>query len=341
MRYEHLDVAKGITILVVVFTHSEAVRFHGDELFNILLSFNLTMFFLLSGVFFSTRDNITQFLKKKTASILKPYFSTFLVCTPFIFLLAGGGMLALFLGGVLYGVGDVLMNPPMWFLPHLWLVFLFCYLVIRYTGFDRLPLVLKLGLSLVLLLANAVMLDYFWYYPINLAGKTVEVPGLPWTIDAVGISSFFFLVGYLLRAQLKSFKPRLSYALLCSVVFILCHVLFDARIDLNQRHYTVPVIATLQALSSIYLLLYFSLWLAQKDNALTRALIYMGNASLFVMMFHFPFQKHGFEWLQSIDGLSMYIAAFLAYTASVIISVGLYELIIRRPLLRAIWMPRA
>lgn len=339
-RLAHLDIAKGITILVVVFTHSEAIRFHGDELFNILLSFNLTMFFFLSGMFFKTSQPFGQFFQQKSAGILKPYFATFLVCVPLVLLISNVKTALLFILGVLYAVGDAIIIPPLWFLPHLWTLFIFCYFLVKYSGFDSYPLEVKIIFVLSLLALGSYGLDAFWYIPVTLAGNSFELPGLPLTLDAVLISSFFFLTGYICKNAIINLKPEGKYVVLALIVFVLCHVFFDGIIDLNQRQYTVPVICTIQALASIYVILSISVKVAAMNNILQRGLLYFGKASLFIMMFHFPFQKHGFLWLESISGLSQYLNAFIAYIGSVVISVLMYELIHRLKWLRILWLPK-
>lgn len=51
-RNDNLDVLKGLGILLVVIGHSEYVLRGKGELFNLIYSVHMPLFFLISGVFF-------------------------------------------------------------------------------------------------------------------------------------------------------------------------------------------------------------------------------------------------------------------------------------------------
>ena len=65
-RYNYIDIAKGIGILLVIALHS---RFHIDW----MVSFEMPLFFILSGCFFKYELPFKQFLKKKVNMLLIPY----------------------------------------------------------------------------------------------------------------------------------------------------------------------------------------------------------------------------------------------------------------------------
>jgi fucose 4-O-acetylase-like acetyltransferase len=52
-RLQHTDIAKGIGILLVVFGHNSIVVDEKRELFNVMYSFHMPLFFFLSGLFFN------------------------------------------------------------------------------------------------------------------------------------------------------------------------------------------------------------------------------------------------------------------------------------------------
>ncbi len=76
-RLRHVDIAKGIAILLVVFGHNCIALQSADErgkLFEVIYSFHMPLFFFISGVFFKPKLGLKYFAVRKTHSLLKPYF---------------------------------------------------------------------------------------------------------------------------------------------------------------------------------------------------------------------------------------------------------------------------
>ncbi len=76
-RLRHIDIARGIAILLIAFTHS----WLADHLFNetwklvkVIFSFSLPLFFFLSGVFFKPEQGLRYLVMRRGDSLLKPYF---------------------------------------------------------------------------------------------------------------------------------------------------------------------------------------------------------------------------------------------------------------------------
>lgn len=87
MRDRSLDLGKGLAILFVYLGHS--ILYHPIQMVSIpwchvlerfIVSFNMPMFFIISGFLFSkTRKNTAELYKGKTMRILVPYFFTMLI----------------------------------------------------------------------------------------------------------------------------------------------------------------------------------------------------------------------------------------------------------------------
>lgn len=69
-RIEYIDVAKGITILLVVVGHVESAP---SPLRSLIYSFHMPLFFILSGFFFKKGD-VLGTIKKMVPSLVIPYF---------------------------------------------------------------------------------------------------------------------------------------------------------------------------------------------------------------------------------------------------------------------------
>lgn len=70
-RYDHIDIAKGIGILLVIALHS---NFH----LEIGTTFEMPLFFLLAGIFIRPQTGGVEFLRKKVNSLLIPCFLYYL-----------------------------------------------------------------------------------------------------------------------------------------------------------------------------------------------------------------------------------------------------------------------
>ena len=87
MRDRSLDLGKGLAILFVYLGHS--ILYHPIQMVNIpwchvlerfIVSFNMPMFFIISGYLFSkTKKSTAELYKGKTMRILVPYLFTMLI----------------------------------------------------------------------------------------------------------------------------------------------------------------------------------------------------------------------------------------------------------------------
>lgn len=100
-----IDVAKGIGIVLVVVGHSMFPK-------HILISgFHMPLFFILAGITFSAKTNLTTFIFKKIQRILIPFFFWYILS---------------------YLLG--LSNGPLWFLYTLFSSLVCVYVLVKYTN---------------------------------------------------------------------------------------------------------------------------------------------------------------------------------------------------------------
>ena len=288
-RVRIIDIAKGITIVGVAFTHSH-LRGFSPGLNHLLALFRMPLFFFLSGIFFNEVIDLRNFVLSKTDSLLKPYFVTLGALLLIDIML--GRQFIWGLKGTLYGTGETIRAwaLPLWFLPHLWVLFIFSYLIFSISKIQNKPCYLKVLLVFLLLTAGAAILNKFWHSPININGRIVMLPGLPFSVDLVFISAAYFISGRFLREHVKSFKPKLPFVFLALSSFILIAILTSAEIDLNSRIYHQPLAATIAAYLGIYLILSLAYFFNQLTLS-ARVICYAGEASLFILIFHLFFER--------------------------------------------------
>ncbi len=261
-RVEHIDIAKGISITLVAMFHSK-LRVYFPETIDSMSLFRMPLFFLLSGIFFSWSDSPKGFLLKKSEALLKPYFSVLLM----LFLtsvIAGEQNLLSQLGGIFYGNADTIRWFPMWFLTHLFAVYVFSYVLFRYSFLSNLRPFSIVSVMVLFLAVGTVWIDYFWNKEIGLFSISSTLPGLPFSLDIVLISSAYFILGHTLKKYLINFTPNLWILSSCTAVFLLITKSTIAHIDLSYRVYDAPLYATVGALCGIYIIIAISYFIAQK-----------------------------------------------------------------------------
>ncbi|MEW8563487.1 MAG: acyltransferase family protein [Candidatus Thiodiazotropha sp.] len=292
-RVDLVDVAKGISILLVAFNHSQLSSLFQDAN-NAMGLFRMPLFFFLSGVFFSTVRSPRDFFIHKTDALLKPYFATLIFLLLTTILIGREGVLREALG-IFYGTGFTIRWRPMWFLTHLWLVFMACYILVRRFRLDGTSVVFRFSLVVGFILLGVITMNLFRGAAPTLFDETPSWVGMPLSVDFMFISMAFFLSGHFLHRQVKAFTPQFSLLLLMGCIYFLVVFFSEARIDLNTRVYREPVLATLAAVSGIYLVISGAYYLSRYPGAKAFFKTF-GSASLFILIFHY-FLGRKMQWL--------------------------------------------
>lgn len=217
MRDRSLDLGKGLAILFVYLGHS--ILYHPIQLGALypwchtlgqfIVSFNMPMFFIISGYLFSkTRKSAAELYKGKTMRILVPYLFTMfiLVCVKLVLpasmsynSAAGGGIKSLVINALCYG-GD------RWFVYTLFFIFV---LLIPVRNF------LKNRWVDVVLMAVLIVVYFLDFLPTIFA------------LDKVFHFMVFFIAGYALGEYYPAIKTwALKWWWLIYVVFIVANIVF-------------------------------------------------------------------------------------------------------------------
>ncbi|MEO7862090.1 MAG: acyltransferase family protein [Nitrospirales bacterium] len=65
LRNKTVDIAKGLGILLVVFGHNWIVLHEKGELFRVIFSFHVPLFFFLSGIFFKETTSLFSLIRSR------------------------------------------------------------------------------------------------------------------------------------------------------------------------------------------------------------------------------------------------------------------------------------
>ncbi|MGB1249760.1 MAG: acyltransferase family protein [Candidatus Promineifilaceae bacterium] len=332
-RIQYIDIAKGIGILLVVFGHSRLVLDTKGELFNVIFSFHMPLFFFLSGIFFNPTITFPNLLARRAKSLLRPYFVTLFLVGIGYYVLSGPFSLGQFLYGILYGVGaTIAWGPfvtwgPLWFLPHLFLIFVVAWLLLRLLGLtSESGIGRKYSLLAALLVIGVVVIGRFWQITIQFNNQPLILWGLPLGLDIVLITTAYFLLGYFSRQHLAKQLAQPKWLLLSAALFIGLHAYFNLTIDFNIRQYDHLVISTVQALAGIHLVLATSQLIAQYGGWLSNGLRQLGERSLIIFILHGYIQYESFLWLNQRSPDRYVFNGIIAFLLGVFVPV-LFDLI--------------
>jgi hypothetical protein len=193
---------------------------------------------------------------------------------------------------------------------------------------------------LIILIAGYTGLGYFWN--ISVPGIDIVLPGLPFSIDLIFLTSFYFLLGSVLKQYILDFDFNWCMLMIAAIIFTFIHSYFDFTIDLNARRFDNIIVCTIASLFGIYIAVSISM-LFLSVPLLANILSYIGSTSLFIFIFHNYIQLQTINMLKSSLSGNKYILipiiAFTSFVMAVFIPILLYEFVKRVALLRNLFLP--
>jgi fucose 4-O-acetylase-like acetyltransferase len=340
-----IDIAKGLGILLIVLGHNTVFGDHYQAFSNTLMAFRLPFFFFISGVTLSLRhSSVRTVMIERADAWLKPCVVV-IIALGVLKIARHSADLESLLVGLSFGTGFTLAWTPLWFLPHLWLIYVVASaLLIRGGSWLTSPLS-KTLLLIFCCIGGYQMLQVFdSSYDNQRCVKQLQFSshlfecGLPFSADLLLVTLFYVLCGHFLAAHVKAFKPRPILTLLAVAGLVAMRSLFPYKLDLNSRLYEHLLLTPLTAMLGIYVLLSLCDYLGQSDY-LSRTFKYFGRTSLFILIFHAPIQ---YSLLRALAPRfnSEYVTGTIAYICAVTLSVGIYHVCRSNRYLAALMFPR-
>lgn len=342
-RLRFVDVAKGMSIVLVAFGHSRLLPMnaHAADLNRMLALFRTPFFFFLSGLFFASAKPLGTLVREKSDALLKPYVVT-LGAVALVRAVVGDASLSASALRMAYGVGTSIDMPwaPLWYLVHLWLVFLYAWALVRAAERARLPAWASALLLAASTLVALVCFPFFHDMPFTLSDMHGPLDGLPFSADMLGISTTYFLLGAALRERVLRFRPNVAVVVTMALIFAAANALFHPRIELNQRIVEHPLATAACALPGIYVAL-SAAYLVSKSDALAAICAFFGFNALFIVVFHAFFEEQCRGLLAALTGWEPGLGiAGSSYVLSVVLAATLGALIRKTPALAALYLPR-
>lgn len=300
-RIDYVDIAKGIGIVLVVMGHNDfaLISPFGHKF---IYSFHMPMFFFMSGMFFKPDIPFWGYVRNRFDRVLKPFFFTivFLYFTTISFTKVSIVVATRRVLKAMYANGYYLDWVQLWFLPHLFIVSLFAYFffqAVRRGGVHSWRWLILPAIYVV----GVLGITRFYPFEVNALGRGFTVFGLPYSLDLVLVSGFFFILGYefnkkrhiaILENPLTLFISGLT------LIFLVWY--FPATIDFNTRLFESLPVNTVEALLGILFILAISRQM-ERVGWLSALFKYIGQASLIILIFQVPIQDY---WGQKILALT-------------------------------------
>ena len=340
-RIAYIDIARGIGILLVVLGHSD-LALVSPYLHQIIYSFHIPLFFFLSGIFFDPGIAPGLFLKKRFRAILQPYlFVIFLISLASVSFTNMGIVTALGrFTKSMYASTEYIWWIPLWFLPCLFATSLFAYVVYRIVLLKIGNRYLRWSVLLVILAVGVFFVDAFYPFTVPLLGKAYELYGLPYNLDIVLISGFFYMLGAeIKRLPLDDVFGNKGFLLFTGIGLLVLNVFFSQRMDLAVRVYDSFLINTFEALLGISFTLALSKQIESTITSFASAMAYIGQTSLFILIFHAPIQEY---WGGKIYAMTNFpaISILSGFIISTVISLGIYKIFVEYSPIALFWFGR-
>jgi polysaccharide biosynthesis protein PslL len=339
-RIEYIDIARGIGILLVVMGHND-FGVVSPFAYKVIYSFHMPLFFFLSGYFINPGIDFRSFFVKRFNSLLKPYFFTIFLIY-FMSISFGRIGFETAIGRIiksLYGAGYYLDWVQLWFLPHLFVVSLYAFFFYAVVSKIDSRLVRWVILLVTLFLAS-LFLKTFYPFQISVLGKDYELFGLPFSLDLVLLSGFFFILGSETRhITSEGLFGNPFFFLLTGAAVVFLNLFFPQRVDFNTRLYESFIVNTIGAVAGILFILALSRQIELRSTRLASLFKYFGRMSLILLILHVPIQDF---WGQKILGVTGNppLSVWLAFVAGVAGPVLLHELFIRANPVASFWFGR-
>jgi peptidoglycan/LPS O-acetylase OafA/YrhL len=154
------------------------------------------------------------------------------------------------------------------------------------------------------------------------------------------LSGFFYILGDEIRqaGSEKTFEnPWILFG--TGAVLILLTILFDYRVDFNTRLFESFPVNTIEAILGILFTLAVSKQIDLRTTHFASALKYIGQASLFILIFHVPIQEY---WAPKIFFVTeqQAFSILAAFVISILICLGIYKIFFEQNPIALFWFGR-
>lgn len=282
-RIEYFDNIKGFAILLVIIGHLYLRNNPDSTVFSFLQCFHMPLFIFISG-FFSYKnktENFSSYIKKRTKSVLLPYFSFSLV---YIFINGIESTYSFFCG---------FSRGGLWFLPTIYILNILGNLIFSHYKQS----VIK---SLLLVLIVEIIFISFRYL------LSMELINF-FLIRHISTYWLIYALGYYFNKYQIQITDRANFII--TLIFMVLWGMTELYIDTNEVYRMI-----IRCTSTISIIYFFSKFQNQKINSV---LGIIGKESLSIYIIHYSILMLSGTYLKNIfensDLMQLILFTFLAF----------------------------
>lgn len=312
-RVNWIDWAKVIGIYFVVLGHTQ---FNASNMMykDLIYSFHMPLFFILSGYLFNIGSDFSNFVKKNVISLIIPYILLNLIVFAIFYLSRyylnelSFSQLKTPIYSFLIGHGHAPAGPT-WFLICLFFVRIYSFFILK----------LKTVYQTVILFASPII-AYIIAYQLKI--------DIYFAIDSSLVALPFFMIGYYLKKYntldcVNSSYKQLVFVIISFIVLLfLCSI--QGRVDIHACNFgNYPILYYPQTLIGSFMIIMFSMLFNKIENKFIKNI---SSGTLIILAFH----PHMPYWIYRIT--NHFYPIQINLTNNIIISV-LIILILYYPIL--------
>lgn len=282
-RIRFIDISRAIAMIIIVMGHAIVYSKHCSIIFKLLYSFNIPLFFIISGYIFKKSTSYKKFLEKKFVKIMIPYFIwSIIFLIPYLIL--GNRLnlpsssessfnLMVQLKNIFYGNGNnfaLKQNSSLWFLPSLFTMEIFFNFVINYI--EKIKTRKKYEYFLIFFLLIGIISE-----------KLLHNFYLPWGINTFLNIGIFFYIGYYLKIKKINFNFRVKHICIFIIIGIISCLLNYRNVSAIDYRYGFYILSLISGMSLSMIVIAIS----KKINK-NKVLEYVGNNTMGILIFHKP-----------------------------------------------------
>ena len=258
IRLQWLDIAKGITIILMVMGHSAIP----DVLGRFIFAFHMPLFFIASGI--TTKySSFSEFIRKKSKGLLLPF-----IIYSVIVLVLEANLLRI---SIAEEFGNWMkmgwLGMALWFVPVLFLSLFVCWCINKISNkWARI-------IAICVVIAIGILLNKYRIW-------------LPWNVATVPYAAFYILIGNWFRPYCgiidKLYNKWYAYVALLIATLLISHFW---RLDMAWNKCTPIIPLTIGALCGSLLFFCISKYIEKKCSIITRLFTSIGKETFVILSF--------------------------------------------------------
>lgn len=316
-RLPHIDIAKGLGIVLVVLGHNRILTERLPALHMVVYLFHMPLFFFLSGLTTPARLPGNKLLKR-VIGLIKPYVVGVVLFLPLQLKQADHPSNDGILQHALWGTGNAIFNTPLWFLTALIGGYVFYTVLMRALAFAKSEIAIPLVAGGLIALTYWLMSNQIGFrnLPFDVLGRPL---GAPLNLDFAPLIAAFLALGTWWQTMSTRLAapsaPLLWTATLVSPMAFVLLLRSDPALDLNYRAVQSWPVALACAALGIVFIMAASQLMAKGKTSVKLGLAWLGQNTLVILVLHAPIQNA----LTNLLSKRVAINAFFATAISLLI----------------------